>query len=59
MGFRTCMGILNAARDMDKTIVEAVAGKMLSSSNRIVLILAMVWFSSINHQIQWDNLSQI
>lgn len=30
MGFRTCMGILNAARDMDKIEVEAVAGKMIA-----------------------------
>lgn len=30
MGFRTCLGILNAARDLDKTIVEAVAGKMIA-----------------------------
>ena len=30
MGFRTCMGILNAAKNMDKTEVEAVTGKMIA-----------------------------
>ncbi len=30
MGFRTSLGILNAAKDMDKTIVEAVAKKMIA-----------------------------
>ncbi len=30
MGFRTCMGILKAAKDLDKAIVEAVSQKMLT-----------------------------
>jgi len=30
MGFRTCMGILNTAKDLDKAIVEAVSEKMLT-----------------------------
>ena len=30
MGFRTCMGILKTAKDLDKAIVEAVSSKMLT-----------------------------
>lgn len=30
MGFRTCLGILNVAGNMEKTDVEAVAGKMIA-----------------------------